>query len=94
MRVVKIIGIVVLVLLALSAAVQLLISGLLLVAALTQNTASLSYIIGRFTGALLLEILIIFGLVKLIRSLRKVNKAEPSDQSSTGNGATHAAPVK
>lgn len=71
MKILKIIGIVVLVLFVISGAIQLLLSGLVMVAAFAQNaTGNMSYLIGRFTGAMLIEILVVFGLVKLIRSLR------------------------
>ena len=71
MKILKIIGIVVLVLFVISGAIQLLLSGLVMAAAFVQNASgNMSYLIGRFTGAMLIEILVVFGLVKLIRSLR------------------------
>ena len=82
MKALKVIGIIVLVLFALSGAVQLLISGLGLIAALIQHSVgNLSYIIGRFTGAILIETLVVAGLIKLIRSLRTPTNEESSNQA-------------
>ncbi len=80
MKILKIIGIVVLVLFVISGAIQLLLSGLVMVAAFVQNAGgNMSYLIGRFTGAMLIEILVVFGLVKLIRSLRKSRNDQTSE---------------
>ncbi len=72
MKVLKIIGVILLSPLALFGGFNLILSIIALVVALTQQAeASTSYIIGLLFGALVLETLVIVGLLKLIRSLRK-----------------------
>jgi hypothetical protein len=71
MKILKIIGLLLLYLIAIPGALQLLIVVVSTLGSIAhqQDNYNISYAIGRLTGSLIVEVLVIVGIVKLTKSL-------------------------
>ena len=71
MKILKIIGLILLYIIAIPGALQLLIALVSTLGSIVhQQDNNISYAIGRLTGSLIIEALVIVGIVKLTRSLK------------------------
>ena len=78
MKTLKIFGIVLLSLISISGGFQLLISTVAMVGAnVHQHEDVIPYSIGYFMSTLILEVLVIWGIVKLSKNLKNKKKIEP-----------------
>jgi len=81
MKIVKIIGIVVLAVFSISGAIRVMSYGLYLTGSFGQLAPeTMSETIGHLIGAVLIETLIVAGLVKLVRSMKKIRVPDAQAQ--------------